>query len=221
MHNPVSPELEIAKAALAVSRDAVAKQQADVRELRVIAAALLTGTAVAVSFLGGRALDSGKQVELAFLGLLFFVGSLLTIIRVLLPGLPIDRAKRLQEITGGSALLKLPDPSEGRPRDVDAHERLTATYDRIYRENTTRMRPLGRYLALAGSLLVLEVVAWGTSIGLARNERPPTGCTPATIAGNRGCLERGQRCQRRYELQYERFGFVCTRRAGDGKARLR
>lgn len=221
MHNPASPELEIAKTALSVSREAVLKQQADVRELRVVAAALLTGTAVAVSFLGGRALDSGKQVELAFLGLLFFVGSLLAIIRVLLPGLPVDRAKRLQEITSGAALLRLPDPPEGDARDVDAHERLTATYDRIQRENTTRMRPLGRYLALAGALLVLEVVAWGTSIGLARNERPATSCVPATIAGNGGCLERGQRCERRYAAQYERFGFICTRRAGDGRARLR
>lgn len=221
MQISASPALEIAKAALAVSRDAVLKQQADVRELRVIAAALLTGTAVAVSFLGGRALDSGKQVELAFLGLLFFVGSLLAIIRVLLPGLPVNRDKRLQEITGGSALLKLPDPPGGGPRDVDAHERLTATYDRIYRENSDRMRPLGQYLALAGALLVLEVVAWGTSIGLGGTETPATACTPATIDGNRGCLQRGQRCQRRFERQYERFGFICTRRAGDGRARLR
>ncbi len=220
MDASASPDLEVARAALTVSRDTVLKQQADVRELRVVAAALLTGTSVAVSFLGGRALDSGKQVELAIVGLVFFVGSLLAIIRVLLPGVPITVDKQLQEIGGGSAVLKLPATTE-RPRDVDAHERLSVTYDSIYLHNKTRMRPLYIYLAVAAVLLVLEVVAWGLSIGLARNERPATACVPATIAGTGGCLQRGQRCERRYAAQYERFGFICTRRAGDGRARLR
>ena len=107
---PDDTKLEIAKAALALSSESLQKQQADVRELRVVAGMLLTGTSVAASFLGGRALDSGQLFGLPGLGLAFFVGSLLAIIRVLLPGLPFDPEKRLQETSGGAAILELRDP---------------------------------------------------------------------------------------------------------------
>jgi hypothetical protein len=222
LSEPDEIELEIAKAALAVSRESLQKQQADVRELRVVAGMLLTGTSVAASFLGGRALDSGQLIGLPGLGLGALVGSLFAIIRVLLPGLPFDPEKRLKETSRGAEILGLRDPDATGPdarHDLYVIGRLAATYDLIYANNDGPIRALGRYLWLASVLLVLQVAAWGASIGLAKPD--PVSCTPATIGGSRGCLARGQRCDRRNQAEYERFGFVCTRRAGDGLARLR
>ncbi len=217
-----APDLDVAKEALVVARESVLKQQADVRECRVVAGALLTGTSVAVSFLGGRALDSGAYVWLAYIGLGFFVMSLLSILRVLLPGLPRNEKKRLQEISKGMSLIRLSEQTSEAQRDAGLCKRLVATYDDIHARNDTHMRPLNRYLGVASLLLVFEVAAWGMTIGLDSGDAASkTACTPATIAGQSGCLARGQRCDPRNEAQYEHYDFICTRRAGDGRPRLR
>ena len=45
-------------------------------------------------------------------------------------------------------------------------------------------------------------------------------CTPARIGGQRKCLQRGQFCTRAYQRQYRRYGFSCSKPAGNGKFRL-
>src|ERR1700722_12066318 len=113
------PDLETAKLALDVARESVAKQQADIRDLRTAAAALLTGTSVVVSFLGGRALDLHRFPLLVAAGVLFFVASLVLVITVLIPSLRLG----VKEIGSGSALFELTlDPDEP---SVDAYVRLT------------------------------------------------------------------------------------------------
>jgi hypothetical protein len=52
-----------------------ARQQADIRDLRTAAAALLIGTSVVVSFLRGRALDLRRFPVLVAAGVVFFVVS--------------------------------------------------------------------------------------------------------------------------------------------------
>src|SRR5207248_5999636 len=36
-------------------------------------------------------------------------------------------------------------------------------------------------------------------------------CVYGTVAGQRKCLRRGEYCSRRYERDYERYGFRCTK----------
>lgn len=219
---PADAELEVAKAALAVARDAVANQQAHIRELRLSAAGLLTGTALAASFLGGRALDARGYTWLAFVGLAIVAASLGYIFTVLIPGL--YRGDVIKEVAEGAALLGLAPVPADRPRDVYAHEQLTYLYDKTYELNVDPAKRMARRLAIAAFLVFAEVAVWGLTIGLADRAGPVAArapCTPATIHGVGGCLTLGQRCDRRYVRQYERYGFICTRRAGDGHARLR
>jgi hypothetical protein len=66
--------------------------------------------------------------------------------------------------------------------------------------------------AVLATLAMLVAAAPGTSIAatvpLAR-----AACSrdiPATIGGVRKCLGAGEYCARRYERQYERYGFICS-----------
>lgn len=48
-----------------------------------------------------------------------------------------------------------------------------------------------------------------------------TACTRAKIGGKRKCIARGQYCARRYERDYERYGFTCSKRDRRGRWHLR
>jgi hypothetical protein len=39
-----------------------------------------------------------------------------------------------------------------------------------------------------------------------------TACIRAVIGGQRKCIQRGQFCARRYQRQYLRYGFSCSKR---------
>lgn len=45
-------------------------------------------------------------------------------------------------------------------------------------------------------------------------------CVYGTIGGHRKCLRRGEYCARRYERQYERYGFTCSKRDRRGRWHL-
>jgi hypothetical protein len=46
------------------------------------------------------------------------------------------------------------------------------------------------------------------------------GYVRATIGGKTKCLRRGQFCAHRYDSQYRRYGFRCTRRDAGGRYHL-
>ncbi len=45
-------------------------------------------------------------------------------------------------------------------------------------------------------------------------------CTYGRIGGHVKCLRRGEYCARRYERQYERYGFTCSKRDRRGRWHL-
>lgn len=45
-------------------------------------------------------------------------------------------------------------------------------------------------------------------------------CVHARIGGQSKCIARGQYCARRYERQYERYGFTCSKRDRNGRYHL-
>ena len=48
-----------------------------------------------------------------------------------------------------------------------------------------------------------------------------TACMHAKIGGKRKCIASGQYCARRYERDYERYGFTCSKRDRRGRWHLR
>lgn len=48
-----------------------------------------------------------------------------------------------------------------------------------------------------------------------------TACMRVKIGGRRKCIARGQYCARRYERDYERYGFTCSKRDRRGRWHLR
>lgn len=73
---------------------------------------------------------------------------------------------------------------------------------------------LKRSIALAASCI--SAIAIGApAISTATPAHAATRCTrdtPATINGEHKCLGGGEYCARRYERQYERYGYECSRR---------
>jgi uncharacterized membrane protein len=74
-------------------------------------------------------------------------------------------------------------------------------------------------MRLAGFVSVLAATAASTgALALSAAANPPaaqsSACTRAKIGGQWRCLAVGQRCQRRYERQYEAKGFLCVRKNG-------
>jgi len=45
-------------------------------------------------------------------------------------------------------------------------------------------------------------------------------CVHAKIGGKRKCIARGQYCARRYERDYERYGYTCSKRDRRGRWHL-
>ncbi len=172
------PDLETAKLALSVARESVVKQQADIRDLRTAAAALLTGDSVVVSFLGGRALDVHRFPLLVAAGVAFFVGSLVLVITVLIP----SRRRGIKEIADGSELFDL--NLDADEPNSDLYVRLTQTYDQIYEDNDRPKRRLVLRLVAAATLVVVQIAAWGVTIVLAdHNAARPADTRLPTITG--------------------------------------
>lgn len=46
-------------------------------------------------------------------------------------------------------------------------------------------------------------------------------CKHARIGGHSKCIARGQYCARRFERDYERYGYHCTKRDNRGRYHLR
>jgi len=80
-----------------------------------------------------------------------------------------------------------------------------------------------------GAVLAAALVAGGPGVGIASAtagvQRAPSpvaqvACVRAKIGGKHKCIARGQYCARRYERQYERYGFTCSKRDRRGRWHL-
>lgn len=77
-----------------------------------------------------------------------------------------------------------------------------------------------RWAAVATAALVL---GGGIPVSAAASQAPTAAaarCVYGTIGGHRKCLRRGEYCARRYERQYERYGFTCSKRDRRGRWHL-
>jgi hypothetical protein len=68
-------------------------------------------------------------------------------------------------------------------------------------------------MPLAATVLTVLAVAAPSASTAVAGPVARTACSrdvPATIGGAHKCLGAGEYCARRYERQYERYGFVCS-----------
>ena len=56
--------------------------------------------------------------------------------------------------------------------------------------------------------------------GASASQHAQIACLHARIGGHSKCIARGQYCARRYEHQYEYYGFTCTKRDRRGRYHL-
>lgn len=78
--------------------------------------------------------------------------------------------------------------------------------------------------ALAATAIAIGVPVAGTAAAAQPHTPAPlaqAACVHAKIGGKRKCIARGQYCARRYERDYERYGFTCSHRDRRGRWHLR
>lgn len=80
--------------------------------------------------------------------------------------------------------------------------------------------------ALTATAIAIGVPVAGTAGATAQPQRTAApiaqaACIHARIGGRRKCIARGQYCARRYERDYERYGFTCSKRDRRGRWHLR
>jgi len=54
----------------------------------------------------------------------------------------------------------------------------------------------------------------------AKSPQASASCTSARIGGKHKCIARGQYCARRYQRDYHRYGFSCSKRDRNGRYHL-
>jgi virginiamycin B lyase len=64
-------------------------------------------------------------------------------------------------------------------------------------------------LSVLSVAAVLAAASGGGTASLAGASSSPVACVPAVISGKHHCLRVGQRCQKRLDRQYHRYGFHC------------
>lgn len=80
--------------------------------------------------------------------------------------------------------------------------------------------------ALAATAIAVGIPVAGTATGATPHQQTAApiaqaACVHARIGGKRKCIARGQYCARRYERDYERYGFTCSKRDRRGRWHLR
>jgi hypothetical protein len=83
-----------------------------------------------------------------------------------------------------------------------------------------RKAGLAVVLAVALAAPAANATAPASSGGHAAGSAVRAACTKAVIGGRHTCLAAGQRCTRKYDRQYRRYGFACTKRDSAGHYRL-
>ena len=78
---------------------------------------------------------------------------------------------------------------------------------------------------LAGTLAAAALIVGIPGLGTANAQHGTSpvaqaACVHAKIGGQRKCIARGQYCARRYERDYERYGFTCSKRDRRGRWHL-
>lgn len=74
---------------------------------------------------------------------------------------------------------------------------------------------------LAATALAVAIPVGGTATAtVAPTPIAQIACVHAKIGGKRKCIARGQYCARRYERDYERYGYTCSKRDRRGRWHL-
>jgi hypothetical protein len=83
-----------------------------------------------------------------------------------------------------------------------------------------RKAGLAVVLAVAFAAPAANATAPASVAGHSAGPLARAACTKAVIGGRHTCLAAGQRCTRKYDRQYRRYGFACTKRDSAGRYRL-
>ena len=67
---------------------------------------------------------------------------------------------------------------------------------------------------------VIAIAAIGAAPTPAAASMAQSACTSARIGGQHKCIARGQYCARRYQRDYRRYGFSCSKRDYRGRYHL-
>jgi hypothetical protein len=81
-----------------------------------------------------------------------------------------------------------------------------------------RFRQTLAALAVAGALAAGAPVA--TVPAQPNGPEAHASCKRAVIGGHRKCIARGQYCSRRYQRDYHRYGYSCSKRDRNGRYHL-
>lgn len=132
---------------------ALSEQQAVIDNLRTRAGLLISGAAIATSFLGGAALDRGPTAW-TWIAVVFFLLVGAGVLRVLWPQTDWEYAVRPQLLISSYVEHQDPVPLALIHRDVALH------MDASYLQNRGQLLRLFRDFRWASVLLTLEVLAW-------------------------------------------------------------
>jgi hypothetical protein len=75
--------------------------------------------------------------------------------------------------------------------------------------------------ALAVTAAIIGAATPGTNANPSQSPQATASCTSAIIGGKHKCIARGQYCSRRYQRDYKRYGFSCSKRDRNGRYHLR
>lgn len=103
--------------------------------------------------------------------------------------------------------------------------RLTRSGANAYARSRFRITDLRGELMRSRLIAVVVALCCASVAPLAASEAATSpqaqiACLHARIGGHSRCLQRGEYCARRYERQYEHYGFKCTKRDRRGRYHL-
>jgi hypothetical protein len=79
-----------------------------------------------------------------------------------------------------------------------------------------------KHIAVVIAAVALALgVGFVPSSGASTSPQAQTACKKATIGGKRKCIAAGQFCARRYENDYNRYGYTCSKRDRNGRYHLK
>ena len=77
-----------------------------------------------------------------------------------------------------------------------------------------------RFAALAIAAALLGAAPLATPVADAASPTATAACKRAKIGGQSKCIARGQYCAKRFERDYNRYGFTCSKRDRNGRWHL-
>lgn len=128
------------------------EQQAVVNNLGTRAGVLISGAAIATSFLGGQALTDGSATCWSWVAIGCFGGLAVMTLIILAP-------RRSLALTSSAALVDALD-NDPTLDDQQVHRDLAVLLEEAFDRTQSRIRRLSLAFGVASLLLVLEIAAW-------------------------------------------------------------